>query len=263
MRKLSFGTVVLGILLISYSFTMSAYTNREEYKQKYFAIDRQELGSDIASARFHELRRQYLTPKYALQDHGATFLILGIVGVFLFKKGLPALIAPNSRIKIALLGLLAVILTVFGSVADLHLESFRGRYPAWADTLAIPLFTIIFITPILCGWVIINLLGASGTFVAGARIDLSHLKGSNYWFLTLMLITSLYILLCIVNGYPLMLLPSLLWLYFYTSIWVGRKAADKSVQATAATTRQEKFDNVLDETTEFIKTHTKPTPPPQ
>ena len=222
------------MLLISYSFTMSTYTNSEEYKQKRFAIDLQQLGSDVASARFHDLRRQYLTPKYGLQDHGATFLILVIVGVFLFKKGLPPLTAPNSKIKIALLGFLAIILTAFGSVADLFLESFRGSYPAWADTLAIPLFGIIFITPILCGWVLINLSGTSGTFVAGARIDLSHLKGSNYWFLTLMLITSLYILLCIVNGYPLMLLPSLMWLYFYTSIWAGRKAADKSMQATDA-----------------------------
>ncbi len=29
----------------------------------------------------------------------------------------------------------------------------------------------------------------------------------------------------------------------------------------AATARQEKFDNVLDQTTEFIRKHTKPTPP--
>ena len=232
MKRISIGIIILSLLSIVYSFAISAYTNEDEYHEKYMALDWQELGSRNASDRFYELRDEYLSNKYRFQDYGFTFLILGISSLLLFRKG-KSTSAPSSNAKVALVGLGAALLTTSGYVGDLFLEFYRGSYPWWADSMGIPLMGVPLIAFIFIGWAAINLLAMNGKFEAGAVISFRQIKGSNYFYLILLVVTALIVILCVVDAYFWMVLPGVIWLYFYASLWAGRYTANKSMQPTA------------------------------
>ena len=233
MKKISIAIIILSLLSITYSFFVSAYTDEEEYQQKYMAIDWQELGSRNASDQFYELRDVYLSPKYKFQDYGYTFLILGIAGFVFFRKDIP-FNAPSSNAKVAAIGFGAATLTVGGYIGDLFLEFNRGSYPWWADSLGIPLMGFPVIAIIFLGWAALNLLAMNGQFRAGAPITFKHIKGSNYFYLILIFLTILIVGLCAIDAYFWMVLPGVFWLYFYGSLWAGRYTANKLSQQDAA-----------------------------
>ncbi|WP_445359745.1 hypothetical protein ACJJIL_11515 [Microbulbifer sp. EKSA005] len=216
----------MSLLSIAYSFSIPAYTNEEEYHRKYMALDWQELGGRNASNQFYNLRNEYLSPKYRYQDYGFTFLILGIAVFTLFRKG-ELINAPSSKGRIALIGFCAATLTVGASVGDIFLEFYRGSYPWWADSIGIPLMSIPFLAIILFGWALLNLLAMNGKFKVGGIISFKKIKGSNYFYLFLLVITAVIVALCVAEAYFWMVLPSLLWLYFYASLWAGRYAVNK------------------------------------
>ena len=103
MKRISIGIIIISLLSIAYSFSISAYTNEEEYMEKYMALDWQELGSRNVSNRFYELRDEYLSNKYKFQDYGFTLLIFGCATLILFGNGL-SVNAPTSNVKVALVG---------------------------------------------------------------------------------------------------------------------------------------------------------------
>ena len=234
MKRISIVIIIVSLLSILYSFSMSAYTNEEEYREKYMALDWEELGSRAASDKFYELRNDYLSIKYEFQDYGFTFLILGIATFIFFRNGL-LVNAPSSRSKIALVGFSAVIVTAGAYVGDLFLELNRGAYPWWADSIAIPLTGVPFVALILIVWAALNMLALNGKFKAGATISFKQIKGSNYYFLVLFILTGLIVGLCAIEGYFWMVLPGILWLYFYASLWAGRHAANKPSQQDVIT----------------------------
>lgn len=233
MKRISIGIIILSVLSITYSFAISAYTNKDEYHEKYMTLDWQELGSRSASERFYELRKEYLSNKYRVQDYGFTFLILGVSSLLLFRKG-KSITAPSSNAKIALVGFGAAVLTICGYVGDLFLEFYRGSYPWWADSMGIPLMGVPFIGFIFLGWAAINLLAMNGKFEPGAPISFRQIKGSNYFYLLLFVLTALIVLLCAIEAYFWMVLPGVFWLYFYSSLWAGRNTANKLSQQDAA-----------------------------
>ncbi|WP_051089028.1 hypothetical protein [Teredinibacter turnerae] len=232
MKRISIGIIIISLLSIAYSFSISAYTNEEEYREKYMALDWQALGSRNASNKFYELRDEYLSNKYKFQDYGFTLLILGCASLILFGNGL-TVNAPTSNFKVALVGFGAALLTVSGYVGDLFLEFFRGSYPWWADSMGIPLMGVPVFSFIFIGWAALNLLAMNGKFKAGAPISIRQIKGSNYFYVFLFVVTALIVALCAAEAYFWMVLPGLVWLYFYASIWAGRYAANKSMQPTA------------------------------
>jgi hypothetical protein len=234
MKQISIGIIIFSLLSIGYSFLVSAYTDEDEYREKYMALDWQELGSRNASDKFYELRDEYLSPKYKIQDYGFTFLILGLATFIIFRKGRP-FHAPSSNAKIALIGFVAAALTTGGYVGDLFLEFFRGSYPWWADSLGIPLMGVPLFALIFFGWAALNLLAMNGQFTAGAPISLESIRGSNYFYLILLVLTTLIVALCAIDAYFWMVLPGLFWLYFYASLWAGRYIANKSSQQDALT----------------------------
>lgn len=231
MKRISIGIIIFSLLSIGYSFAISAYTNENEYHEKYMEIDWQKLGSRNASERFYELRDQYLSNKYRFQDYGFTFLILGVASLLFFRKGKPVT-APSSNAKIAIVGFGAASLTTGGYVGDLFLEFFRGSYPWWADSIGIPLTGVPFLAFIFIGWSAVNMLALNGKFEAGSAISFHQIKGSNYFYLILFFITALVVFLCIADAYFWMILPGITWLYFYASLWAGRYTANKSMQTT-------------------------------
>lgn len=228
MKKISSVITILSLLIICFSFTLSAYTNEEDFQEKYMAIDWQELGSRAASDEFYKLKDKYLSNKYKFQDYGFTFLIIGIAGLIVFRKG-GEVYSPSSKSKVVLLGFGAAFLTVVAYVGDLFLEFFRNSYPWWADSLGIPLMGIPILAIAFFAWAALNMLALNGKFNAGVRIVLSRVKGSNYFYLTLIVLTLVVLLLCIIDGYFWLLLPSILWLYFYVSLWSGRYAASNAI----------------------------------
>lgn len=234
MKRISIVIITLSLLSIGYSFFISAYTDEGEYQEKYMSLDWQELGSRDASEKFYQLRDEYLSPKYKIQDYGFTFLVLGLATFILFGKGTP-IKAPSSNAKVALIGFAAAMFTVAGYVGDLFLEFFRGSYPWWADSLGIPLMGVPLLAIMFFSWAALNLLAMSGTFKAGARITLQNIKGSNYFYFILFIVTALIVVLCAIDAYFWMVLPGLLWLYFYASLWAGRHTANKSSQQDAQT----------------------------
>lgn len=175
MKQTSIVIILVSLLSVIFSFTISAYTNEEEYNEKYWAIDRQELGSSNASAQFHKLRDEYLSYKYMLQDYALTFLILGLSAFVMLRKG-NKLYAPSSNLKAALIGFSAALLTTGTYIGDLFLEYSRGAYPSWADSLGIPLIAVPFLAFILLGWAAINMLALKGKYQAGALLFPSQIK---------------------------------------------------------------------------------------
>lgn len=232
MKRISVSIIIISLLSIVYSFTISAYTNDDEYHERYMALDWQELGSQNASAKFYELRDRYLSRKYKFQDYGFTFLILGVVSLILYGKGKPV-VAPSSKAKVALVGFGAAALTTCGYVGDLFLEFYRGSFPWWADSMGIPLMGVPFFAFIFIGWAALNLLAMNGKFKAGAVISFRQIEGLNYFYLLLFVVTALIVVLCAVEAYFWMVLPGVFWLYFYASLWAGRYTANKSIQPTA------------------------------
>jgi hypothetical protein len=231
MKRISIVIIVLSMLSIGYSFAISAYTNEDEFYEKYMALDWQELGSRNASERFYELRDEYLSNKYRFQDYGFTFLILGVASLFFFRRG-TSINAPSSNEKISLLGFGAALLTTIGYIGGLFLEFYRGSYPWWADSMGIPLMGVPFFAFIFIGWAAVNLIAMNGKFEAGASISFRQIRGSNYFYLILLVVTALIVFLCIAEACFWMVLPGVIWLYFYASLWAGRYAANKSIQPT-------------------------------
>ncbi|MFK5895118.1 MAG: hypothetical protein QM504_18040 [Pseudomonadota bacterium] len=179
------------------------------------------------------MRDKYLTNKYRYQDYGVTFIILGVFIAVLMRSGWSGFSAPNAKWKISLLGYSAGILTGAGYIGDLFLESFRGSYPHWADSLGIPLMGVPIITFIFIGWAAIHMLGMSGKFESGVTISNMGLNGLNLWFSFVAVITALIVSLCIYDGFFWFVTPGLLWLYFYLSILAGRKIANKKLNKDA------------------------------
>lgn len=233
MKRISIVIIILSLLSIGYSFAISAYTNEGEYHEKYMALDWQELGSRNASEKFYALRDQYLSNKYRLQDYGFTFLILGVALLLLFREGKPVT-APSSNAKIALVGFGAALLTTIGYIGDLFLEFYRGSYPWWADSMGIAIMGVPFLAFIFLGWAAVNLLAMNGKFEAGASISFRQIKGSNYFHLILLVVTALIVCLCMADAYFWMVLPGVVWLYFYASLWAGRYTVNKSMQPSAS-----------------------------
>ena len=232
MKRISIGIIIFSLLSVGYSFFISAYTDEDEYQEKYMALDWQELGSRNASDKFYELREEYLSSKYKIQDYGFTFLVLGLATFILFKKE-PPFHAPSSNAKVALIGFVAAALTTGGYVGDLFLEFYRGSYPWWADSLGIPLMGVPLLAFIFFGWAALNILAMNGQFTAGAPISLKSIKGSNYFYLTLLVVTTLIVALCAIDAYFWMVIPGVFWLYFYASLWAGRYTANKSSKRDA------------------------------
>jgi hypothetical protein len=229
MKQTSLVIIVLSLLSILYSFSLSAYTNDAEYHEKYLAIDWQELGSSVASSQFFELRNDYLSNKYSLQDYGFTFLIIGTAVFIFFRKG-QAVYTPSSVLKLVLVGLCAALLTIGAFVGDLFLEFFRGAYPWWADSLGIPLMGLPMLAFLILAWVALNLLALNGHYKSSVPITFKQLKNSSYFYLTLSVLTSLIVFLCILDGFFWLVLPGVFWLYFYTSLWAGRRSISDSKQ---------------------------------
>ncbi len=221
MQKVFLIIIGLSLIGIIYSFSLSSYTDDQEFNEKYSALNWQEIGSRQASSIFYELRKEYLTAKYTIQDYSFTFLIIGFIGLLLSKYSF-SVTAPKTKVKVFICGISAGLLTTFAYVADLFLQFFRGEFPWWADSLGIPLSGVPFMAGIFTALVVVSMVGVFGSYTAGTKIKMHNIWHSNYLYLLLIIFVSLVSTIFVLGGLFLFIIPGGLWIYFYLSLWAGR-----------------------------------------
>jgi hypothetical protein len=234
MKNIGYCMALLGLLIFAYSFALDAYTDAEAYNEAYLSIDREELGREASFEAFHKLRQEYLTNKFRYQDYGITFVSLGLFLIIVGRKGWSNVSSPNAKWKTVLLGFGAALLTTVGYVGNLFLEFFRGSFPHWADSLGIPLAGLPIMVIIFVSWAAVNMIGL-GKYAPSAPISNMGIRNINWWYGILSLLTALITLLCVCDGFFWLVLPGLLWLYFYLSVMAGRKAANNANPADPKT----------------------------
>ena len=166
-----------------------------------------------------------MTSKFELEDYAFSFSIFGIILLCIttFKSKLSRI--PNKRTIFAI-GILASILTIIGYVGDLFLESYRGSFPMWADSMGIPLMAVPVMFMALLVWVAINSIGMIGKFNRKVSVFPLNIKNINYWYAFFLFITTIVIIFTTASGYFWQIFPSFLWAYFYLTIMTGRKAIE-------------------------------------
>lgn len=217
--SISILAVVGGLFVWTYSLSLPAYQDEVFYQSKY-----QEIGeelSDDSIARFRELRSTQLTSKYRLQDFSLTALLLGLIGCGFSLTGLQRARAPSSSWTVAALGLTAAVATSLASVVDLYVISARGELPWWSDSLAIPMYQEVLFLAGSIGWVALHLLFLR-SHRTGQLIFSRSLFRSNPWLVLLSILAVLVLVWLVVSGQFLMIVPCLLWIYFYLSLASGR-----------------------------------------
>jgi hypothetical protein len=227
---------VLGLLLLAWSAILPPYKNQalvEEARSGYpSGID----ASRAASEAYWAVRDAQLTPKFTLQNYGATLVALALLFVamrqFLSVDNLSALASintPTTRWKVVALGMLAAVLTPIAYVASLLLGAARDEFPPWADSLGIPLAGVpfIFFFLVICAGLfsavgIVSFrkgIPLMGVFRASSRPPL-------LWSLTLgipLAISVAFTCLTLAAGDFLFFVPFALWTVFFLVLLAGKQ----------------------------------------
>lgn len=220
MKTAAYIITVIGLVIFGYSLFLEPYTDEQEFNAKYMEI----TGED-RSEQFFELRDEYLTIKYSLADYGLTITFIGLIAIFVFYKGWSNFKTVNSKGLIIGLGILATLTTTIFYVADLFNEMARGSAPYWADSLGIPLMSVPPMLILLLIWGALNSIGLRGDFKTGVPVSSLSFRQINYWYLIISILTSIILILVIIDGYFWMVVPGFLWLYFYISLLLGRQVS--------------------------------------
>jgi hypothetical protein len=207
---------VIGICLLCCATSLTTYTNKQDYFDKY-----ELLHSSHDTEAFYKLREEYLTPKYRLQDYGLTLILLASGLSLVFHKGWQTY-TPDKKSEIAIIGLVAVFSTTIAVVGDLFLDGFRGEFPWWADTLIIPLMSIPPLFAFLFIWFAIQLTGFFGTFKTNVPLSIQKFNGPVLLY-AIQLVAMLVITVVIIfEGAFWFLAPAILWCAFFTYLLMGR-----------------------------------------
>jgi hypothetical protein len=183
----------VGIALLGYAASLAPYADEALFMERYHALPSGQ------SAAFAQLRDQMLTPKFQVQDYGAT-CVAAALGVWLVaRRGWRHLKAPASRATLLGLALALPFFTVAAVSFDVLLGLHRGAFPHWAYTVVIPLMQLPFL--------LLLLLLASGAHMAFLRghyqsaLLLSALsRQANAWLQLVALCTTGVDVLCAARG---------------------------------------------------------------
>ena len=214
--------LLAGLALLGYSLLLEPYTDSAAYYAQYGSID---VSASDATQRFSALRATFLTPKFSFQDYGITF---GMVGLLLLLPGLlgfQRFRTPGGRMGLLLTGVSAAVLSCVALAERLHLHLLRGNFPHWADSLGIAAAAILVLCVLLLLWALFLLLLYKDSFVSRVPLFPIEARLSDWFLLTVLTITSVLLLCVVFSGNFWLILPGLLWGYFYLSILQGRRLA--------------------------------------
>lgn len=216
-KIIGFILLLLGVGLLVISSKYEPFTNKDEFNKKMYLL----IDDENKSAKYNELRESYLTSKYKLENYGMVAIILGLYSLILIPKNWRNFKTLWSKKMIKNIGFLAVFLTIIGFVGDLFLESSRSTFPPWADSLAIPLFGVPFMFIILSGWFAFNFSIKQNTLRYNVSITEFRLKSTNYWYLSLLILTTFLVLFQSYYGDFWSTGAGIMWIYFYLSMLLG------------------------------------------
>jgi len=215
--------ILIGVGLIAWSSQLQPYTDKAAYESRYRAMGAGD------SEKFFALRREMLTPRYRLFDHGwaliAVALILAAGAITDWRR----LRSPASRLLIVGVGIVAVLGTFGAEVFNLMRDAERGDFPHWADSLGIPLAGMLLVAAGLLVWMAGHLAFFEGEFEVGVPLVCALTRRVNPWLAFFFCATVLIVLLYIVEGSAAHVIVGGVWLYFYASLASGRAAARKKV----------------------------------
>lgn len=217
MKKIGLILLLLGIGLNFYSRILPAYTdNGNFYSTTYSLKDKPN-----SIQEYRNLRNFYLTNKYILEDYSLTTFILGLYILILAPKKNQNLKSPKKKRFIFLIGFLASILTIVAYIAMLFIDGKRWTDPPWFDDSTGIILGIPFAFLFLIAWSGLNLIILDESFRTSVPINELRIKPTNYWYLSLLLISAILIVISIFTGAFLFTATGLLWAYFYLSLLLG------------------------------------------
>jgi hypothetical protein len=217
---------VVGIALVIKSTSYPKYTDEKAYQDKYMEL----TGAKGDSEKFYQLRDEYLTPKFELENYGITSILFGLSMLTVSLIGINRLKSPNKKMGIVIVGIIAALITTVGYAGNLFLGMNRDSYPHWADSLAIPLVGVPLLIFISLAWVGINLLGIKGDFKTGVSMFPIKFNSLNLWYAVMLALTIILTVWMIIDGYFWQVLSGFVWIYFYSSIMIGRRQNNFSYQ---------------------------------
>ncbi len=221
-KYIAFLLSAIGLCLLCYAASLETYTSEQDYFDKYELL----YGSSDTEA-FYTLRKEYLTPKYRLEDYGITLLILAVSLLVLFHRGWKTF-TPHKKSYIALVGLAAVFSTSIALVGDLFLDGIRGEFPIWADTLIIPLMSIPPILLVLFIWYALQLTGFIGTFKTNVQLSIQKFNIPVLLYSLQLAVVLVFTCIIIFEGAFWFLAPALLWCAFFAYLLVGKGSIETS-----------------------------------
>ncbi len=204
--------IVIGLSMLLISHPMEPFTNLELFKHKYMQL------STGDSKSFFELRESFLTPKYFLHDCGISLITISTLFILLLNIGKGYIVTPSKKIYFTLLAIVLPFISVAGFAFDLFQGMDRIEFPWWADTLAIPLSGIPIDLIILLIWSFTHLIFINNKEISAVKFQLSKIKKINYWLLIISSITTIIVILTLLDGLYWYGIPGLLWIYYYLSI---------------------------------------------
>jgi hypothetical protein len=213
--KSALSLIVLSLALLGFSISLEPFTTSPDGTYPFHGVAQGD------SQAYHAARGQALTPKYRLQDYGATVLVLGLVVAILRWRPLNA---PGSKLGFISLAVIAPTLTAVGFVFDLVQGQSRWEFPPWADSLGIPLMGVPVMLLLGLAWAFAHFIFLAGVpRRAGVPISYIAVRQGNPWLHVICCLTALLILGMIFDGAYWYAVPGMLWLYFYASISAVRR----------------------------------------
>ncbi|QSE99001.1 hypothetical protein [Fulvivirga lutea] len=217
-RKVGVALLIIGLGILGYSQTLNGYTDRQEFENQVNEL----MNSENKSEEFHQLRIEYLTPKYSLENYSIILITIGFAILIILPKNGFNIKVPKNKWLIVIIGLLATLITVGGYVGDLLLEMHRYRYPPWADSVGIPMMAVPLLFVTFLVWFLLNLIGLKEPFKTNSNLSEFDFSKVNYWYLFLALVTFFITIYLIYEGDFWWTAAGVAWMYFYVSILIGR-----------------------------------------
>jgi hypothetical protein len=209
----------IGSSLIAYSSNLSPYKDEKAFSHRYRQMN------SAHRKEFNELRAEFVTPKFALQDRGVTAVLLAL-GVFLTSRfNVKQLPAPKSRAAFVTLSVLIPFTTVIASMFHLVLGDERGEVPGWDDSTGHGMMGMPFVFVALFFWAFVHLGFLRSEPNARVPLALAFSRQANLWLKILSTLAVGVIGISIWHGCYWYFLSGLLWLYFYLSLAARREAA--------------------------------------
>lgn len=215
--KTSAVLLFLGIVILSYAYSLPPYTDEALYNARYMTLIQGQ------TAEFWKLRDEMLTSKYQLQDYGGTLIVFAVMLFFVARKGFKQLRSPSTHRRLMGIALFAPLLTAGGSTFDLLQALDRGEFPHWADSMGIPVIGMPFLFIVLLIWACGHLLFLRDSY-RPAPLSLAISNRSNWWLLAVSASTVSLVVISVAVGQYWYAIPGCIWLYFYASLSASLKA---------------------------------------